>query len=80
MLVMPAANAITKRSFSSLKWIKIYLHSTTEEARLNHLMLLHVDNDLVDGMDIVEAANLFVGDNHARICWDSFHNTTCVCF
>ena len=60
MLVIPAANAITERSFSSLKWIKIYLHSTTGEARLNHLMLLHVDKDVADGIDIVEATNLFV--------------------
>ena len=43
MLVMPATNAVSsERSFSALKRVKTYLHSTTGEDRLNHLMLLHV--------------------------------------
>ena len=60
MLVMPATNAVSERSFSALKRVKTYLRSTTGEGRLNHLMLLHV------GIDMVEVANLFVGDNQRR--------------
>ena len=67
MLVMPATNAVSERSFSALTRVKTYLQrSTTGEARLNHLMLLHVHKELADGMDVVEVANLFVGDNHRR--------------
>ena len=63
MLVMPATNAISECSFSTLKRIKTYLCSTTREGRLNHLMLLHVHKGLADGIDMVEVTNLFVGDN-----------------
>ena len=69
MLVMTATNAVSERSFSALTRVKTYLpRSTTGEARLNHLMLLHVHKELADGMDMVEVqvGNLFVGDNHRR--------------
>ena len=66
MLVMPATNAVSERSFSALKRVKTYLRSTTGEGRLNHLMLLHLHKELADGIDMVEVANLFVGDNHRR--------------
>ena len=42
MLVMPATNAVSERSFSALKRVKAYQRSITGEGRLNHLMLLHV--------------------------------------
>ena len=63
MLIVPAINAVSERSFSALKRVKTYLRSTTGEARLNHLMLLHVHKELADGIDMVEVANLFVRDN-----------------
>ena len=37
ILVMPARNAVSKRSFWSLKRIKIYLRLTTTNNRLNLL-------------------------------------------
>ena len=66
MLVMPATNAVSERSFSALTRVKTYLRSTTGEARLNHLTLLHVHKELADGMDMVEVAHFFVEDNHRR--------------
>ena len=64
MLVMQATNAVSERTFfAELKRVKAYLRSTTGEGRLNHLMLLHVHKELADGIDMVEVANLFVGDN-----------------
>ena len=78
MLVMPATNAVSERSFSSLKRVRTYLRSTMGEGRLNHLMLLHVHKELADGIDMVEVANLFVGDNQRRSnCLGSFQKTTC---
>ena len=63
MLVMPATNAISERSFFALTRVKTYLRSTTGEGRL---MLLHVRKELADGIDMVKVANLFVGDNQRR--------------
>ena len=46
---MPATNAVGEHS-SALKRVKTYLRSTTEEGRLNHLMLVHVHKELADGI------------------------------
>ena len=40
ILVMPATNVVNGRSISSLKRMKTYLHSTTANNRLNHLLIL----------------------------------------
>ena len=66
MLVMPATNVVSERSFSALKRVKTYLLSTTGEGRLNHLMLLQVHKELADGIDMLEVTNLLVGDNQRR--------------
>ena len=66
MLVMPATNVVSERSFSALKRVKTYLRSTTGEGRLNHLMLLQVHKELADGIDMLEVANLLAGDNQRR--------------
>ena len=42
VLVMPATNATSERSFLALKCVKIYLRSSMTQIRLNHLMILHV--------------------------------------
>ena len=39
ILVMPATNATSERSFSALKRVKTFLRSTMTQSRLNHLML-----------------------------------------
>ena len=43
LLVMPASNATSERSFSALQWIKSYLRSIMTQQRLNSLIILHVD-------------------------------------
>ena len=48
ILVMPATNATSERSFSAMRRVKSYLRSTMTQERLNHLMLLHVHKDLTD--------------------------------
>ena len=42
VLIMPATNATSERSFSSLRRIKTFLRSTMTQSRLNSLMTLHV--------------------------------------
>ena len=51
---MPATNAVSKRSFSSLKRIKTYLRSTTTNNRLNRLLILHIHKLLSDRLELKE--------------------------
>ena len=45
ILVMPATNATSERSFSALRRVKTYLRSSMNQSRLNHLMILHVHKE-----------------------------------
>ena len=63
---MPATNAVSERSFSTLKRVKTYLRSTTGDSRLNHLMMLHVHKDRTDAITLVDVANDFVGKKENR--------------
>lgn len=64
---MPATSVVSERSFSALKLFGAYLRSTTGQARLKHLMrLLYVHKEFADGIDVVEVANLFVGQPPAQ--------------
>ena len=71
IVVMPATNASSERSFSAMRHIKSYLHSTMSQGRLNDLMLLHVHKDLTDGLKLVDVANDFVSgsENRLRVFW-----------
>ena len=66
LLVMPATNAISQRSFSAMKRVRTYLRSTTSDGRLNHLMVLHVYKDRTDSFKMVEVLNAFVEWNDSR--------------
>ena len=59
LLVMPATNAVSERSFSALKRVKTYLRATTTNKRLNHLMLLHIHKEKTDSLNLVDVANFF---------------------
>ena len=48
LLVMPATNASSERSFSALKCLKGYLRSTMTQLRLNNLLLLYVHRERLD--------------------------------
>jgi len=67
LLVMPASNATSERSFSALRRIKTYLRTTMTQERLNNLMLLHVHQDLLDKIDLLEVAEDFVSDSKHRL-------------
>ena len=66
ILVMPATNAVSEQSFSVLKQVKTYLRATTEDSRLNHLMILHAHDDKTDAVNLVDVANNFVGEKENR--------------
>ena len=56
VLVIPATNALSERSFSSLHRVKSYLRSTMTPARLNHTMVLHIHKDLTDMLSLTKVA------------------------
>ena len=66
LLVMPATNAESERSFSAVRQIKSYLRSTMSQQQLNHLMVLHVHSVHTDRLNLVDVANEFIADNKHR--------------
>ena len=70
---MPATNAVSERSFSSLQRIKSYLRSTMNQDRLTHLMILHIHKESTDKLDLISIANEFVaGDTHRLTVFGTF--------
>ena len=66
LLVMPATNAVSERSFSAMKRVKSYLRSTMTNNRINHLMIMHVDKDKTDNIDMIQTAKSFIEKNDSR--------------
>ena len=66
LLVMPATNAGSERSFSAVRRIKTYLRSMMSQQCLNHLMLLHVHKSETDALNLVNVANDFIAGNDHR--------------
>ena len=56
VLVLPATNATSERSFSSLRRIKTYLMSTMKQERLNGLIVMHIHKESVDKIKLVDVA------------------------
>jgi len=59
ILVVPAPNAISERSFSILRHMKTWLRSAMQQSRLNWCMILHIHKELTDVLDLNEVANEF---------------------
>ena len=66
ILVMPATNAISERSFSALRRLKTCLRSTMNQNRLNLCMVLHVHKTETDLLDLKYIGNEFIGRNSSR--------------
>ena len=67
VIVMPATNAISERSFSALKNVKTYLRTTMNQERLNNLMVLFVHQSETEKANLIEIANEFVSGNEQRL-------------
>ena len=67
VLIMPATNSTSERSFSALRRVKTYLRNTMGQERLNNLMVLHVHKEITDKLDLISIANEFVGDSDHRL-------------
>ncbi len=69
ILVMPATNATSERSFSALRRIKDYLRATMKQERLNHLLVLHVQKELTDSFDLKDIASDFISGSQNQCFW-----------
>ena len=67
ILVMPATNATSERSFSALRRVKTFLRNTMSQQRMNNLMLLHIHKYITDSLDLKAVANEFVADSDHRL-------------
>ena len=56
ILVMPATNATSERSFSALCRLKTWLRATDTQQRLNWCMVLHAHKDRTDKLEITDLA------------------------
>ena len=67
ILVMPATNAVSERSFCALRRIKTFLRATMHQQRLNSIMILNVHQDKTDCLNVMSIANQFVSENERRL-------------
>ena len=67
ILVLPATNASSERSFSFMRLVKSYLRATTGQGRLNHLMILSAYKENVDELNLKDVAREFIHKNDTRI-------------
>ena len=66
ILVLPATNATSERTFSLMKLIKNYLRATMKQSRLNHLMILSSYKCRLDQLDLSKTASSFISVNDER--------------
>ena len=67
LLVMPATNACSERSFSALRILKSHLRTTMSQQRLNDLMILYVHTKETDSLNLTEIGNEFVAVKESRL-------------
>ena len=68
ILVMLSTNAISERSFSTLRRLKAWLRSTMNQNRLNWCMVLHVRKTETDLLDLKHIGNEFISRNGPFAC------------
>ena len=67
IIVMPASNAVSERSFSAMRRLKTYLRCTMRQSRLNHLLLLNLNQEKVDQLDIDAIGDEFIRGSEHRL-------------
>ena len=67
LLVLPATNAASERSFSVMRRLKSNLWSIMSQPRMNHAMVLNIYKELVDELDLCTVATEFEGSNEHRL-------------
>ena len=76
VIVMPATNAVSERSFSAMRRLFTYLRTNMSSNRLNISMVLHVHKERLDKLSLVDIANDFVrNSDHRKIIFGQFETT-----
>ena len=60
ILVVPPTSASAERSFSCVRRLHTWLRSTTSEARLTHLAVLHIHRAVAGDLNLVDICRDFV--------------------
>ena len=60
VVVMPATNAVSERSFSAMRRLYTYLRTNMGSSRLNNVMVLHIHKGRLNKLSMVDVANDFV--------------------
>ena len=76
ILVMPSTNAVSERSFSSLRRVKTYLRSRMTQERLNNCMILTVHKEETDQLELLDIAKDFAFSDHRKDIFGSFDKNT----
>ena len=63
VLVMPAANAVSERSFTAIRRLYTYLRTNIGPSGLSNL---HIHNDRLEKLSMVDVANSFVFEGDLR--------------
>ena len=66
ILTVPATNALSERSCSTLRIFKTYLRSSVTQELLGSCLILATYNEKVDKLKLVEIANQFCFENEHR--------------
>ena len=66
LIIMPATNATSERSFSALRRVKSYLRATMLQQRLNSLLILHIHKEATEKLNLRNIASEFIGDSEHR--------------
>ena len=75
VLVMPATNAVSERSFSAMRRLYKYTRTNMSQNRLNHTMTLHIHKERLDSLSLIDVANEFVGPSeHRNLIFGQFSN------
>ena len=65
-MTIPVSTASAERSFSALRRLKTYLRSRMNQARLNHVLMLHCHKDKTDQISLKAVAQEFVEKKDQR--------------
>ena len=68
LLVIPATNATSERTFSALHRVKTYLRISMTQTRLNTLITLQVHKERTDALVMKAIVNEFTARNERRRC------------
>ena len=67
LLTIPVTVASAERSFSKLKLLKFYLHSTMTQETLNDLAMIALESDMLEKINYERIIEDFISKNAQRI-------------